>query len=81
MKYHSSFSLELLDKLSLYKSLLEEEDFDFKTKDIEVSIEEHSKEILGIEISCNSFIELKIGTNAVLKSLEVIEKTLEITNG
>ncbi|MEC8220867.1 MAG: hypothetical protein VX028_02240 [Nanoarchaeota archaeon] len=77
MKHSVRYSLNLGKNLQTYYSLLIEEDFDFKTKNIVVSISKDDKS-LCITVSCDSLIELKIGTTAVQKSLDIIEKTLSM---
>lgn len=77
MKYSIHYSLSLGENLQTFYSLLKEEDFDFKTKNIVVSISKDDKS-LCIKVSCDSLIELKIGTTAVQKSLDIIEKTLNL---
>jgi hypothetical protein len=59
-----------------YYSLLLEEDFEFKTKNIKVDVEKTNEETLVIQIKTSSLIDSKIGISAVLKSLEIIEKTV-----
>lgn len=61
---------------SLYYSLLKEEDYDFKTKDISITPFLDDQE-LRIEIFSPGLLEFKIGSNAVHKSLRIIEGTLE----
>jgi hypothetical protein len=61
----------------LFYSLLSEEDFDFKTKDILISIS-REKDLILANIECSSILDLKIATNALVKSLEVINKSLEV---
>ena len=76
MKSTSRITLDLGDKTKTYFELLKEEDFDFKTKDIKVNIE--LKDQLELELETSSILDMKIGMTAIIKSLEVIDKTLEI---
>ena len=76
MKSTSRITLDLGDKTKTYYELLKEEDFDFKTKDIKVNIE--LKDHLELELETSSILDMKIGMTAIIKSLEVIDKTLEI---
>lgn len=78
MKLESSISLNFGDLNNLYYNLLIEEDFDFKTKNIFLNIEKTINGIL-VKITTESILDLKIGSTALIKSLEIIEKT--ITNG
>lgn len=75
MNFNTEYSLSLGDNLHNFYSLLKEEDFDFKTKNIQITISK-SDDLLFIKIECNSIIDLKIGTTAVQKSLDIIDKTL-----
>ena len=78
MSFDVSFSL-LLDNLDMYYELLQEEDFDFRTKDIEIEIQKDTKNSkLNIKIKADSLIDMKIANSAIIKSLEIIKKTLEI---
>lgn len=75
MKFISILKLDFENSNDLYYSLLKEEDYDFKTKDISIDVEKENDHIL-VSLVCNSILDLKIATNALIKSLEVIEKTL-----
>lgn len=77
MRYVSRFSLDLGEQAQIYFNLLSEEDFDFKTKDIKVDVTLQDLTV-NVEILCSSLIDLKIGTSSVIKSLEIIHKTLEV---
>ena len=72
----ATFSFDLEDKTKFFYELLKEEDFDFKTKDILVDVKDEKN--LKIEIVCSSILDLKIASNALIKSLEIIEKTLNV---
>ena len=76
MKINTKVSFDFGDMNKFYFDLLSEEDFDFKTKDIGFVVSNNSK--VDVEICCNSVLELKIATTALIKSLEVIGKTLEV---
>jgi hypothetical protein len=75
MKFNVDYSLILGEDLQTYYSLLKEEDFNFKTKSIDVLISILDNKLF-IQVSCDSIIDLKIGTTAVQKSLDIIQKTL-----
>jgi tyrosine-protein phosphatase YwqE len=77
MKFNVDYSLNLGENLQTFYSLLQEEDFNFKTKNIDVLFSIINDKLL-IQVTCNSLIDLKIGTTAVQKSLDIIEKTLAI---
>lgn len=77
MTQKSSFSLDFGDKVDLYFSLLSDENFDFKTKNILVELEKQNNSIL-INITCESLLDIKIANSAIIRSLEIIEKTLKI---
>ena len=76
MSISTSLCFDFGELNDFYFDLLSEEDFDFKTKDI--SFEILNKDKLEVNISCESVLELKIATTALIKSLEVIGKTLEL---
>lgn len=59
--------------------VLNSEDFDFQGKEIEVLIEK-KEEFVEIQIICKKLHHLKIATTAVINSMTVIEKTLDIIN-
>ena len=65
------------DKVDLYFSLLLDENFDFKTKNILVNLEKQNNSII-INIICESLLDIKIANSAIIRSLEIIEKTLKI---
>lgn len=72
----TSFDLDFGSKNQIYFDLLNEEDFDFKTKKIKIKVS-LDKTIL-ILIETESILNLKIANSAVIKSLEIIEKTLNL---
>ena len=72
----TSLKLDFESENDLYYSLLKEEDFDFKTKDITIDV--IRTEGIDVNVVCGSVLELKIATNALIKSLEVIEKSLNV---
>lgn len=76
MKINTSFELDL-DKIDLFYNLLKEEDYDFKTKDIQMKINKNNC-VVEVDLTCNNVLELKIASSALIKSLEVISKTLQI---
>ncbi len=67
-----SYDLDFGDLNDFFYNLLIEEDFDFKNRNIFVSIQKKEKINLNIEVE--SILDLKISTNAIIKSLEIIEK-------
>ena len=73
----SSFSLDFKDKVDLYFSLLSDENFEFKTKNILVKLEKQNNLIL-INITCETLLDIKIANSAIIRSLEIINKTLNI---
>ncbi len=77
MTQTSSFSLDLGDKVDLYFSLLCDENFEFKTKNILVKLEKQNNSIL-INMTCETLLDIKIANSAIIRSLEIIEKTLKI---
>lgn len=74
MKFSSSFFIKS-NSVNQIKLLLCEEDFDFKGKKIFLEIGSPSQELVEVTVSADSFIEFKIGVNALMKSIEIIEKT------
>jgi len=77
MDLNSTFLFNFEKDTDLYYNLLKEEDFNFKTKDISLNILKVD-DLIKVELSSNSVLELKIGTNALIKSLEIINKTLNV---
>ncbi len=77
MSIKSSITCDFKEKNSLYYELLSEEDFEFKTKDILLDVK-RKKDKVEIQIEADSVLDFKIGTSALIKSLEVITKTLEV---
>jgi len=73
----SSFLLNFKEKNNLFFKLLQEEDYDFRNKDIKISLENNTNQI-NATIHASSILELKIGVSAFIKSLEIIDKTLNI---
>lgn len=78
MNLISNFSFDFGDKNNIYYKLLSEEDFDFKSKDINIKV--IKKDLLEVKVVCHSVLDLKIASNALIKSLEVIDKTLNLQN-
>jgi len=71
----SSLILNFSSKNDLFYNLLVEEDFDFKTKDININFE-NKKDFIEVNFEVKSILDFKIASNAIIKSLEIIEKTL-----
>ncbi|MCA9496757.1 MAG: hypothetical protein KC589_07445 [Nanoarchaeota archaeon] len=78
MNVNAVLNLNLENQRDNYFDLLSEEDFDFRTKDINIELEKFNSDSLKIEVLANSILDLKIGMNAIIKSLEVIDKSLKI---
>jgi len=74
----SDFKLDFKESNNLYFDLLNNEDFDFKTKNININIIRTNSGSIHIFFESSSIIDLKIAVNAVIKSLEIITKTLNI---
>ena len=72
----SSFSFDFGNLNEFYYKLLKEEDFNFKNRDISFDIV--LKDSLEFELSVKSVLDMKIATSALIKSLEIIDKTLNI---
>ena len=72
----SNFILDFGKKNELFYSLLKEEDYDFRSKNILIKIDLVEK--INVSIKCGSILDLKIATNAFVKSLQIIEGTLEV---
>ena len=77
MKFTSNFSLDFKEEVEKYFSLLSNEDFDFKSKNILIKIIKKDTKV-ELYLECDSILDLKIATSSILRSLEVIKKTLEI---
>lgn len=76
MKFEGEVKIHLDERTQLFYDLLCEEDYDFKNKEIEIDIHKADRDLL-IHISAHSLTEYKIASTALIKSLEVIEKTLD----
>lgn len=76
MNLESSFSFDFGNLNETYFKLLAEEDFDFKTKNINFDVKFNDK--VEVKLVCSNILDLKIATTALIKSLEVIDKTLNI---
>lgn len=77
MEFSSNFSFNFGENTNLYYKLLKEEDFDFKAKDIILNIRQNS-DLIKVTLDCKTVLDFKIGVNALIKSLEVIDKTLNL---
>ena len=78
MNVISVINLDLEVQRNNYFDLLSEEDFDFRTKQIDINLKKIEDNFLEIKVLASSILDLKIGMNAVIKSLEVIDKSLKI---
>lgn len=78
MNVISVINLDLEVQRNNYFDLLNEEDFDFRTKQIDINLKKIEDNFLEIKVLASSILDLKIGMNAVIKSLEVIDKSLKI---
>ena len=76
MKCVSSFSFDFEDLNESFYKLLKEEDFNFKTKNIGMKVSLGNT--IEVKLEADSILDLKIGSNALIKSLEIIDKTLNI---
>lgn len=76
MKLKTNYNLDFEDLNQIYYNLLLEEDFNFKNKNIKINLT--FDKVICVEVLSNSFLELKIGNLALIKSLEIINKTLKI---
>lgn len=61
-----------------FLKLLLEEDYDFRTKEIFVDIKKGDSGKVEIECVCGSILDMKIAISAIIKSLEVIDKTMSL---
>lgn len=77
MNVTTQFSFDFGKDTDLFYALLCEEDFDFKTKHISLEIVKNAN-IVHLTIVAQSFIDCKIAVSAVLKSVEIIEKTKHV---
>lgn len=76
MKLKTNYNLDFEDLNQIYYNLLLEEDFNFKNKNIKINLT--FDKVICVEVLSDSFLELKIGNLALIKSLEIINKTLKI---
>lgn len=77
MRLNSKFSFDFGEQKNFFYKLLSEEDFDFKTKNITLEINLKDGLVL-VNLFAESVLDLKIGSSALIKSLEIIDKTLNI---
>ena len=77
MKNTATLSFDFEGDAQTYASLLKEEDFDFKNKQISIDVNQNGSKI-EVTLESDSILEFKIGVTALTKSLEVINKTLTI---
>lgn len=78
MNILSDLILNFGNKTDTYFSLFLEEDFDFKTKNIIINFEKQQNNKIKINFEVEKILELKIAMNAIIKSLEIIDKTLKV---
>lgn len=78
IKISSTFLLDFGELNDEYYELLSNEDFNFKTKDIELNITKLNSGKIKVKFISNSIIDLKIASNSLIKSLEIIDKTYNI---
>lgn len=78
MNITSIFFLNFDKTCDFYYDLLLEEDFEFKTKNISIDIEKVNNSEIKVSILTKSVIDMKIAVNAFMKSVEVIDKTLNV---
>ena len=71
------YDLDFLNNSDFYYKILSQENFNFKTKDIKVSIKK-LKNRIKIVSNVKNILDLKIVTSTISKTLEVIEKTRKI---
>ena len=71
------FNLIVKDS-SLYYDVLKEEDFNFNNKSISVEVMKGEKGLLSIKVLAGNLLDIKIGINAVLNSLIVMDKSLNV---
>jgi len=77
MNILSTLILNFGENTDTFYSLLLEEDFDFKTKNININFLKNNDKI-EINFQVSKILDLKIASSAVIKSLEVIDKTMQI---
>ena len=75
MRIKSKIELDFGELNNFYYELLVNEDFNFKTKDIKINIFRIDSGNVIIEFNVDSVVDLKIASNALIKSLEIINKT------
>ena len=74
MKFQSNLELDFGKLNKIYFDLLSNEDFDFKTKNINININKLDSGKINIFFESSSVIDLKIASNAIIKSIEIINK-------
>lgn len=76
MNLESNFNFDFGNLNDFYYKLLSEEDYDFKTKDIKIDITKD--DTINVKFVSSSILELKIATSALIRTLEIIDKTNNI---
>jgi hypothetical protein len=76
MSFVSEFFFDFSDENSYFYDLLLEEDFDFNNR--EISIDFFLIDSLKVVVQADSFLNLKIGVSSLMKSVEIIKKTLDV---
>lgn len=76
MSIKTNILLDFKENNDLYYSLLKEEDYDFKTKNIKIDVSK--SDVVSVNVVCDSILDFKIATNSLVKSLEVIDKTINL---
>lgn len=76
MKFISENLFDFENNNDLFCKLLSEEDFDFKNKNIQIDVSLTGKGVF-VKISGSSILDLKIANSSLVKSLEIIQKTLK----
>jgi len=77
MNFSSNFFLDFGEEAETYFSLLSNEDFDFKTKNILVKVTKEGP-VVSVRLECDCVLDLKIASSSIIRSLEVIKKTISV---
>jgi len=76
MNFVSENLFDFGDNNELFFRLLCEEDFDFKNKNILIEIDLIDKGVF-VKVSGSGVLDFKIANSSLVKSLEVVEKTIK----
>ena len=73
----TNFNLDFEKNTDVFYRLLKEEDFSFSNRSINIEVKKVGKNV-DLNLEADSILNLKIGLNSIMNSLEIIDKTIKI---